>query len=263
MPLLISANHSGQMNKFILFLLFNIVFSNINIETKQYTFYKDNNTSSIEFFDIIDNFNSFYKIELIAVSDIEFEKDKKVFIEQCDLKFKLNNSKSSIKVSRCSDEFQYKGNLYIDRNTATISIDALKYSKLSCTFTFWVTGVFIYQKNKLIHENDGQLREYYSDGTLKIEYLFKNGKKDGIQKKWYNNGQLEILYNYKEGRLSGLQKKWYENGVLKGNWNYRNDKLHGIVTEWYPDNSIKFIKEYNTGILVELIENNDSNGKSY
>ena len=60
-----------------------------------------------------------------------------------------------------------------------------------------------------------------------------------------------------------MQKKWYENGVLKGEWYYKEDKLHGIVTEWYPDSSIKFIKEYDNGILLELIESNDINGKPY
>ena len=263
MHLLISVNQYGQMNKFILFILFNTIFSNINIETKQFTFYKDNSTSSIDFYEIIDNFNSLYKIELIAISDIQFKKDKKVFIEQCDLKFKLQNSKSSIKISRCSNELLYKGHLYIDKNTANITIDALKYSKLSCTFTFWVTGVFFDQENNSSLENNGELKEYYVDGSVKIDYLFKNGKKDGIQKKWYKNGQLELLYNYNKGNLSGLQKKWYENGALKGEWYYSKDKLHGIITEWYPDNTIKFIKEYDYGTLIELIESNDLNGKSY
>ena len=263
MLLLISVNLNGQMNKFILFILFNVIFSNINIETKQYTFYKDDGTSSIDFYQIIDNFNSSYKVELIDVSDIEFKKDKKVFIEQCDLKFKLKNPKSSIKISRCSDELQYNGNLYIDVSTANVSVDALKYSKLSCTFTFWVTGIFINQEINEALEDNGKLKEYYKDGSAKIEYLFKNGKRDGIQKKWYKNGQLELLYNYKKGNLSGLQKKWYENGSLKGEWNYRNDKLHGIITEWFPNKNIKFIKKYDSGLLIELIENNDLNGKSY
>ena len=260
---LISVNLYGLMNRLIIFFLFSTAFSNIDVETRQYTFYKNDNMNSIDFYDLIDNFNNYYKIELVDVSDIKFKKLKQIFIEKCDLRFKLKNSNSSIEISRCSDELQYKGNIYIDRHTSDISIDALKYSELSCTLTFWVTGVFIEHLEAVDGYVDGLLKEYYDDGSPKIEFLFDDGKKNGVQKKWYNNGQLEILYNYSEGKLSGLQKKWYQNGVLKGEWHYRADKLHGIITEWYPDKNIKFIKEYDNGILLELIEHNDIKGESY
>ena len=251
------------MNRLIIFFLFSSIFSNIDVETRQYTFYKNNNTNSIDFYELIDNFNNYYKIELVSISNIKSKKVKQVFIEKCELRFKLKNSNSSIEISKCSNELQYEGNIYINSHTSNINIDALKYSELSCTLTFWVTGIFIDQIVNLDGKDEGFLKEYYDDGSLKIEFSFENGKKNGVQKRWFNNGQIKTLYNYSKGKLSGMQKKWYENGVLKGEWYYKEDKIHGIVTEWYPDNSIKFIKEYDNGILLELIESNDINGKPY
>jgi antitoxin component YwqK of YwqJK toxin-antitoxin module len=157
----------------------------------------------------------------------------------------------------------YNGNLYINKESSTVNIDASKYSELSCTLTFWITGIFVNDKINIKTQKNGLLTESYPNGNRKIEYTFSDGIKNGVQKKWYNNGQLEILYYYNDGKLEGLQKKWYQSGTLKGEWNYREDKLNGIIKEWYPNKQIKFIKEYNNGELVEIIENNDLDGNPY
>lgn len=251
------------MNKYIIFTILGLVYSNVDINTKQFTLYKDTATNEIDLYEFINNFIGDYKVELISVTDIQFSKKKKILIEQCDLKFKLRSLSSVIDVSRCSEKMNYNGSIYINEESSMINIDASKYLELSCTLTFWITGIFIDDNINMNTEKNGLLTESYPNGNRKIEYTFSGGIKNGVQKKWYNNGQLEILYNYIDGKLEGLQKKWYQNGTIKGEWNYREDKLNGIIKEWYPNKQIKFIKEYNNGELVEVIENNDLDGNPY
>ena len=51
-------------------------------------------------------------------------------------------------------------------------------------------------------------------------------------------------------------------GSLKAEWHYKDDKLHGIIKEWYRNGNIKFSKKYEDGILIEVIENYNTDGKS-
>ena len=250
------------MNRLILCLLLTLGFSQQNISTKQFTFFKNNSNDLIDFGDIIPNFNGKYLVKLISIDDIQFDRTKKIMMERCDLKFKLVNINSKIDISRCDNMLTYEGTIYLDENSSTVHIKYPKYNYLNCMLTFWISGNFVAQNNSK-NIKDGILNEYYDDAKLKIEYKFKNGKKHGIQKRWYNNGQLEILYNYDNSKLDGLQQKWHQNGVLKGEWHYQNDKLHGIIKEWYNNKNIKFIKKYEDGTLIEILENNNIDGSSF
>ena len=262
MHLLIKENQNGAMNKVIYILFLSFILSQTIVETKQFSFYYDNNSGKIDFKDIIKDYNGNYKIELISIDDIYFERTKKIMIEQCDLKFKILNNLSKIDVSRCDNKLTFKGLNYLNNNNSYLNIDHSKYKVLSCTLIFWVTGYFGESQNKDI-AGDGVLEEFYETGQLKIKYNFSDGKKNGIQKQWYLNGQLKSLYNYDNSKLSGVQKKWHENGSLKAEWHYENDKLHGITKEWYSNGNIKFSKKYEDGILIEVIENYNLDGKPF
>ena len=58
----------------------------------------------------------------------------------------------------------------------------------------------------LKHKND--VEEY--------TYYLKNGKKiqHGLHKHWYSNGQLRFECNYKDGRFYGLRRGWNRDGQL-------------------------------------------------
>ncbi len=60
-----------------------------------------------------------------------------------------------------------------------------------------------------------------------------------------------IIYNYAMGKLAGTQLKWYENGNKRGEWNYLDDTLNGVSKEWAEDGTMKSIKTYDNGYLVD------------
>ena len=250
------------MNKFIYILFLSFIFSQTIVETRQFSYYYKNNSNKIDFKDIIKDYNGNYKVELISIDNIYFERTKKIMIEQCDLKFNILNNLSSIDVSRCDDKVTFKGLNYLNDDISYVHINHSKYKILNCTLIFWVTGYFAESQNKDT-KHEGVLEEFYDNGQLKIKFNFNNGKKNGVQKKWYKNGQLQSLYNYDDAKLTGIQKKWYENGSLKAEWHYKNDKLDGITKEWYSNGNIKFSKKYEDGILIEVIENYSIDGKPF
>ena len=60
--------------------------------------------------------------------------------------------------------------------------------------------------------------------------------------------------------LDGLQLKWYENGMIKSKFNYFNDKQHGKSEEWYDNGIVKYVKIFDNGTLINLLESYDANG---
>ena len=231
------------MNNLLLIISFlSFVYCQYDISTKQYSFFKSNEINSIDFGNYINDLNGKYIVKIISIENADFKKNKRILIDNCDLKFSISNDMSDIKITRCNNIYNYNGTLLIDKNNHLVTINTDKYNYLNCTIIFWISGSFIEEEDTSEYlSQNGVLNEYYDDGSPYIKYSFKSGKKDGIQKRWYKNGQLEIMYNYKNGKLEGLQKKWYNTGLLKGEWNYSDDKLHGTVKEWYPNSQIKFM----------------------
>ena len=64
--------------------------------------------------------------------------------------------------------------------------------------------------------------DYYSNGQIKLERNYKDGREDG---KWtwrYKNDQLLSKGNYKDGFYDGKWTTWYENGQIKSERNYKD-----------------------------------------
>jgi len=66
----------------------------------------------------------------------------------------------------------------------------------------------------------------YSNNTLRIERIFKNGRAHGTTKTWFPNGDLSSEIQYKYGVKNGKQKEWDANGNLVVNDVYKNGTLH-------------------------------------
>jgi TonB family protein len=67
--------------------------------------------------------------------------------------------------------------------------------------------------------------QYYENGQLMREFIFKGSKYSGVHKQYYENGQLMRESNYKDGHLNGPLKQYYENGQLMRKENYENGDL--------------------------------------
>lgn len=59
---------------------------------------------------------------------------------------------------------------------------------------------------------EGNLVEWYHDGTKKLSAGYSENKLHGVLKEWWNNGQLKRWVQYSHGEASGLSQCWDQNG---------------------------------------------------
>lgn len=118
-----------------------------------------------------------------------------------------------------------------------------------------------YFKNKHIYswkwkngKNDGFNTSRYSDGSLKFDGIYIEGKLKGDVTRYYKGGNIKSKEIYKLGKLEGVCQNFYNSGVIKSKGNFLNGKRIG-TWEWYrEDGSIASREEYDQiGKLKELL----------
>jgi antitoxin component YwqK of YwqJK toxin-antitoxin module len=91
----------------------------------------------------------------------------------------------------------------------------------------------------------GPWKEYYSDGKLKAEGDYSEGKKVGGWKYYYPDGTLEQEGYYNtEGLLDALWKWYYPSGALLREENYLNGLADGSSVEYDENGNIVTSGEY-------------------
>ena len=233
------------------------------IQTKEYAVYKDNNLKEINILELISEKEGTFKVELIDIKDIQYDRIKKILVLPCELEMSLSSkiSKNSIEYKLCNGKIESLNYLLVDKKNPTIKLSHEKFKYVNGNMILHISGEYKNYHDKSYNLKDnGVLREWHSNGQLSLEFNMKNAIKNGECKKWYDNGQQEIIYNYISGKLHGKQRKWYPNGNQRAEWNYLKDQAHGIFKEWYENGKIKFIKQYSNGELVSIDESYDSNG---
>jgi len=118
-----------------------------------------------------------------------------------------------------------------------------------------------YFKNKHIYswkwkngKNDGFNTSRYSDGSLKFDGIYIDGKLKGDVTRYYKGGNIKSKEIYKLGKLEGACQNFYNSGVIKSKGNFLNGKRIN-TWEWYrEDGSIASREEYDQiGKLKELL----------
>lgn len=59
---------------------------------------------------------------------------------------------------------------------------------------------------------DGPMRQFYADGRLKAERLYRMGLPDGIARTWHPSGAIATELTYDRAKLLG-QRAWSEDGT--------------------------------------------------
>ena len=244
------------MVKYIsLIFIISISFSQTSIETKEYAFYKNKDAKDVNIMELIGEEDGFFKVELIMVDNIKYDRIKKLLVLPCELEISLSSELSNkpIEYKICKDRISSSNIILVDEKSPVIKIIEDKFKYVEGNFIFHISGQYTDKDSSSSSMiNHGILREWHQNGELYIEYNMKDGIKNGACRKWHDNGQIEILYYYSKGKLHGNQKKWYSNGTQRGEWNYHNDILHGISKEWDLDGKIKFTKIYDQGTLISI-----------
>lgn len=130
----------------------------------------------------------------------------------------------------------------------------------------WMTRSY---KNGIL---DGQVKEYFRNGTLSLISNFKSGKKEGFQKTFNRAGQLTQQMKFKEGKIVGHYKEYnpkngvpvlqgfYRNGVKDGYWYYFDNNGKQKLSLEYKNGiclNQKELDKLNSDILTSEINNKE------
>ncbi len=88
----------------------------------------------------------------------------------------------------------------------------------------------IYKNEKL----EGPYKEYYENNQLFREVDFHQGKQEGIYREYLFTGEKKVEATYSDGKLNGVYQEYFEDGTLYTKINYKNDVRNGMVEIFYP-----------------------------
>jgi len=77
----------------------------------------------------------------------------------------------------------------------------------------------------------------FSDGILKHQCVYVDGKREGLDTKWYQDGGVCETYMYQNNMRNGQYNAYYVDGRPMFKGVYKNDDAHGVHTHYYytPD----------------------------
>lgn len=98
---------------------------------------------------------------------------------------------------------------------------------------------------------DGQMLEYYRDGSVESESFYSKGKLHGPSSYWSPEGVLLAESWYFNGVQQGKSFWYYPGGELYSLQRYRDGEWHGRQEYYYQDGKLKSLLTYDKGKLVE------------
>ncbi|MDW7693121.1 hypothetical protein R9C00_09665 [Flammeovirgaceae bacterium SG7u.111] len=110
----------------------------------------------------------------------------------------------------------------------------------------------------------GTLYQYYDDRQLQLTSNWVYGVKDGLSKEFFPNGNLRVEGIYKNDVPIGTFRKYFKNGKLSAKFNF-NEKgqYEGYYYEYFPDGKLRIEILYDKGKVLYsklLTENGDLEG---
>ena len=76
-------------------------------------------------------------------------------------------------------------------------------------------------------QKNGEEKSKYSNGVLRTQGNYKNGKRDGQWYSWYSTGKPWSETYFENGIKTGPTKTWFENGKLRYEGQFTNDAKTG------------------------------------
>ena len=95
------------------------------------------------------------------------------------------------------------------------------------------------------------IKEYYEDGTLKMEISVKDGKKNGLARSFYPDGTVKTALNFSHNEIWGPVKKFYKNGSLHEESYFENGKRNGKARIYDTEGKLYAEYEYKDGLIVD------------
>ena len=100
---------------------------------------------------------------------------------------------------------------------------------------------------------EGLCKEYYEDGKLQKQGRYKNDVEEGVFKEYFNNGELQKEVIYKNGKKEGVYKEYYKDGTLEKEIMYKDGRREGIAKDYYEDGTLAEEIMYERGFRKEIV----------
>jgi antitoxin component YwqK of YwqJK toxin-antitoxin module len=114
-----------------------------------------------------------------------------------------------------------------------------------------------YENNNI----QGEVKAYYSNGSLYGLIHYKDNKKEGTDTYYYPNGVTKIQISFKGDSINGEYTSYYENKTLQEK-SYSNMGSPDSTYRYYYSNGQLWIeKKYNNGLLMNVTGSYDQQGK--
>lgn len=110
-------------------------------------------------------------------------------------------------------------------------------------------------------EGEGQILNFYTDGTIKVEAFYQRGKLHGPWSFYSPEGRLLFRRRYFEGKKEGKAYAYYLNGALYSIKGYSGGVAEGEHLYYYPDGTLKTEEHYEKGLLQGVVRLYYSNGR--
>ncbi|SHN57269.1 toxin-antitoxin system YwqK family antitoxin [Desulfovibrio litoralis] len=124
-------------------------------------------------------------------------------------------------------------------------------SSLRCAYR--TNGTLRYEIPYKNGKVEGTGKEYYENGTLKSEYPYVAGKKEGMFKSYSASGKILLKTPYVAGKVEGMGKSYYESGKLKAEIPFVADKIEGIFKHYNESGKLEFEISYENNLAVSGI----------
>lgn len=87
-------------------------------------------------------------------------------------------------------------------------------------------------------------RDYYADGSLKIELrVDEENRRHGLAKRYYPSGAVQSEIQYEHG-IKVHARQYYKNGQPEMEFNYQAGVKHGPRTKYWDNGQVSSILEY-------------------
>lgn len=94
---------------------------------------------------------------------------------------------------------------------------------------------------------DGRLEGFYDSGQIRVEAVFRDGKRFGRQRQYHPNGRVAVEMNYVNDVEDGPYSGWDDRGQLVVAGTMKVGKRHGLRRTWYANGQLESEGTYQLG----------------
>lgn len=101
-------------------------------------------------------------------------------------------------------------------------------------------------------KKEGKMTDYYPEGELKAEKMFKNDRQVGRTVLYYPSGKTKEVQYYEDGLRQGGDTVFYEDGKPEFIVEFNKGKKNGYLRKWAPDGTMTYEAKFENETLVEV-----------